>query len=36
MGRAGRKSSFLKLRISLELERKEDEASHPGCYAAHC
>ena len=26
MGRAGRKSSFLKLRISLELERKEDEA----------
>ena len=25
MGRAGRKSSFLKLRISLELEKKEDE-----------
>ena len=26
LGRTGRKSSFLKLRISLELERKEDEA----------
>ena len=25
MGRTGRKSSFLKLRISLELEKKEDE-----------
>ena len=26
LGRTGRKSSFLKLRISIELERKEDEA----------